>query len=274
MTNLIHRHLKHLKVGGRSPNTIYDRGRVLVRVDAELPWGVEDADGEEIADWFDGRKWSPATRACYWMHLCCFYDWAVAEPDGPTLNPMSRLIRPPAAHHLPDPVTDDELALAINRSPEQPYGLAAYLGSYAGLRCGEIAALQREDITEQRVFVRHGKGDRPRYVDTSPILWERVKDMPHGVLIRGKRGRPIGGRTLTQEQHRHWVSVDLPRVHLHRFRHWFATTLLVGGADIRSVQELMGHASLATTERYLKVVDKHRRAAVRLLPMVVARAGA
>ena len=142
------------------------------------------------------------------------------------------------------------------------------LAAYAGLRCCEIAAICREDITDAHVRVRHGKGNKPRAVDTSPVLWDYVRNRPPGHLVRGLRGRPIQGSTLTQEQHEHWVNVGMPTVHLHRFRHWFATTHLTEGADIRTVQELMGHASIDTTEPYLKVVDRQRRAAVRLLPVL------
>jgi integrase/recombinase XerC len=201
------------------------------------------------------------------MHLTGFYQWAVAN-DHLTLNPMLRLMRPKTPRHLPNPVTDRELFLALDRSPPQPYGMATMLAAYAGLRCCELAVIEREDITEESVYVRHGKGDVPRMVDTSPVLWEYVRGSPSGVLVRGSRGRPVLGRTLTQEQHEHWSAIGLPRVHLHRFRHWFATRLLSQGVDIRTVQELMGHASLATTQGYTLVVSAQRRAAVRLLPAV------
>lgn len=268
MSDLIPRHLKHLRAGGRCRTTIYERGRLLERVDEGLPWGVDDADGDEITDWFGAdhtAEWSVATRAVYWNHLDCYYKWGVAYGEL-SINPMQHLIRPPHAKHLPDPVTNDELELAVERSPDQPWQTATMLAAYAGLRCCEIVLCRREDITEESVTVRRGKGDKPRVVDTSPVLWGYVKDRPTGALVVGKLGRPLAASTLTQEQHKHWVRVGLSEVHMHRFRHWFATSLLRQGADIRTVQELLGHASLTSTQIYTQVVSETKRAAVRLLP--------
>jgi integrase/recombinase XerD len=268
MSDLIPRHLKHLRAGGRCRTTIYERGRLLDRVNEGLPWGVDDADGEEITDWFGAdhsTDWSVATRAVYWNHLDCYYKWGVAYGEL-RLNPMQHLLRPPHAKHLPDPVTNGELALAIERSLDQPWRTAVMLAAYAGLRCCEIVACRREDITEESVAVRKGKGDKPRYVDTAPDLWAYMKDRPAGPLVVGRRGHGLSAATLTQEQHKHWISVDLSEVHMHRFRHWFATELLRRGADIRTVQELMGHASLTSTQVYTQVVSASKRAAVRLLP--------
>lgn len=264
-SDLIEKHLKELDTSGFSGRTIYDRRRLLVRVTEALPWGIGEASSDELADWFAGRQWSRSTRSTYWMHLTSFYDWAVAN-DELSLNPLARLKRPKTPRHVPDPVTDLELQQAVERSPEQPWRMATMLAAYAGLRCCELAVIERADISEDTVHIRRGKGEKPRMVDTSPILWEYVRDRPPGPLVRGVRGRPILGRTITQEQHEHWSAIGMASVHLHRFRHWFATSLLRLGVDIRTVQELMGHASLATTQAYTLVVSATRRAAVRLLP--------
>jgi integrase/recombinase XerD len=273
--DLIQGHLDHLTHA--RPHTVYNRKRILTRLDAELPWGIVEASPAEIAAWFTHGvrvlSWSKATTSNYWMHATVFYDWTVANTNQVELNPMLRLKRPRTPRHVPNPVDDRELTLVLERSPEQPYGMATMLAAYAGLRCCELAVITRQDVTEEHVYVRHGKGDIPRMVDTSPILWDYVKDRPDGVLVRGVRGRPLKDRTLTQEQHKHWVKVGLPTVHLHRFRHWFATQLLRQGVDIRTVQELMGHASLATTQGYTEVISANRRAAVRLLPSFAIPSG-
>ncbi len=270
MSDHIDRHLAHLRAGGRCNTTIYERGRILARLDKGLPWGVDDAIGDEIAAWFGADhtvEWSVATRHIYWNHLDCYYKWGVNYGELPA-NPMLHLIRPPRAKHIPDPVTENELDLAYGRSPEQPWRTCVMLAAYAGLRCCELAAARREDCTEDAILVRHGKGEKPRSVDMAPDLWDYVKDLPSGPLVRGRRGHGLKASTLTQEQHKHWVSVHLGEVHMHRFRHRFATQLLRRGADIRTVQELMGHASLSSTQAYTLVVSASRRAAVRLLPQI------
>lgn len=270
MSDIIENHIDHLRAGGRCKSTIYERQRLLERVNQGLPWGVDEADGAEIVAWFGGphtSTWSVATRFIYWNHLWCYYEWAT-DYGKLALNPMRRLIKPPRAKHLPDPVTDTELDLALGRSPCWPWRTAVMLAAYAGLRCCELTEVKREDCTEEALLVRRGKGDKPRSVDMAPLLWDYVKDLPPGPLVRGRRGRGLAAQTISQEQHQHWVKIKLSEVHMHRFRHWFATSLLRQGADIRTVQELMGHSSLTSTQVYTQVVSASRRAAVRLLPSV------
>lgn len=268
MSELIALHLKHLKAGGRCRETIYERRRMLTRINAALPWGVEDASDEEIIDYFSGehtKGWAPSTRFHYWNHLHAFFRWGV-NFNQLNMDPMKHLTGPAKVKHLPDPVTETELDLAMQRSPAQPWGMAVMLAGYAGLRCCEFVAQRREDCTEESLYVRHGKGDKPRRVEMSPVLWDYIKDAPPGPLVRGKLGKPLKKTTIAVEQHKHWVSIGLDEIHMHRFRHRFATELLRQGVDIRVIQVLMGHESLTSTEVYTLVVSSQRTAAVRLLP--------
>lgn len=265
------RHLKELKVRGKQEATIYERRRLLVLVNDALPWGVEEASDEEIIEYFDGprtRKWSPATRFVYWNTLHTYYRWCVRR-NLLSMDPMLDLAEPSKVRHLPNPVTEQELALAVERSPRQPWGMATMLAAYAGLRCCEFVVQAREDCTERSLLVRHGKGDKPRWVEMAPQLWDYIKDAPPGPLVLGARGRPLKKTTIAQEQSSHWPSVGLPTIHMHRFRHRFATELLRQGVDIRVIQVLMGHESLASTEIYTLVVSAQRTAAVRLLPSLL-----
>jgi len=265
MSDLIARHLEHLEGAGYSERTTRDRRRLLLHADARLPYGLDEASCDEIAAYLGRRTWSTWTRSTYWAHLRGYYRWGV-RLGALTLDPMTMLDRPPSGDSLPDPVTDAEVAQALARSPIQPWGTAVMLAAYAGLRCFELGRLRREDVTEHELRVRVGKGGRAGIVPTAPALWDYLRGRPPGLLVLSARGRPLAARSLVSNQHAHWERIGLPEVHMHRFRHWFGTTLLRQGADLRTVQELMRHRSILSTQGYTQIVSEQRSKAIRTLP--------
>jgi len=137
----------------------------------------------------------------------------------------------------------------------------------SGLRVSELAGLSvdRVDIERGRVLVL-GKGSKEREVPMSDPAREALADwldrgrgvmLPDGgsaALFLNRRSRPIGPRDVRRLVGRYGGStLGGRRVTPHTLRHSFATHLLEGGADIRVVQELLGHASVATTQRYTHV---------------------
>jgi len=267
MSDLIPRHLRDLKVAGFADTTIGSRGRLLRHADRHLPYGLDEADRDDLAEYLAAYDWSAWTRHTYDSHLRGYYRWAV-ELDELTLDPMYGMAKPKNGPSVPDPISDDELVIALQRSPAQPWRMAIMLCAYAGLRGSEAARLRREDVTRDHVRVRRGKGGRDALVETAPQLWEHLRDAPPGPLIRTARGRPMTGHYLINYQNRHWRAIGLPDVHLHRLRHWYGTTLLRNGADLRCVQQLMRHASIVSTQGYTLVVDEQRRRAIATLPTV------
>jgi integrase/recombinase XerD len=154
----------------------------------------------------------------------------------------------------------------------------------AGLRVSEAVRLDREDLSMDGAFVRViGKGDRERLVPVGDIALDWLRtwiDGPRGALlalghVQPDRGGPLflgeRGRRLARQQA--WKAVGdaaeraglRGRVSPHTLRHSFATHLLEGGADLRVVQELLGHASISTTQLYThltgeRIRDVYRRA--------------
>jgi len=148
----------------------------------------------------------------------------------------------------------------------------------AGLRIGEATGLDREDLSFDGSFVRViGKGDRERLVPLGEIALDWLRrwtgDPRQRLLALGHvepaRGGPLflgprGGRLARQQA---WASVKRvaaraglsSRVSPHTLRHSFATHLLEGGADLRIVQELLGHASISTTQLYTHVTGERIR---------------
>ena len=121
-----------------------------------------------------------------------------------------------------------------------------------------------EDIDfENRECIVFGKGDKERLVPVLPVVWEAVKKYvsvrpfasePGDALFRSVRGLPMSSRMAEKviENLRNYLQLP-DYVTPHALRHTFATSLLSNGADLRTLQELLGHCSLSTTQIYTKV---------------------
>ena len=133
-----------------------------------------------------------------------------------------------------------------------------------GLRISEALSLKNIDISGQPDVLRIvGKGNKERLVPVLPAVWMAIKKYvdlrPFGndindELFRSVRGLPMSPRMAEKvvEKLRHYLQLP-DYVTPHALRHTFATALLAGGADLRSLQELLGHSSLSTTQLYTKV---------------------
>lgn len=133
-----------------------------------------------------------------------------------------------------------------------------------GLRISEALSLRNSDVSGQPDVLRiTGKGNKERLVPVLPAVWDAIEKYirvrPFGnakddELFRSVRGLPMTPRMAQKvvENLRHYLQLP-DYVTPHALRHTFATALLAGGADLRSLQELLGHSSLSTTQLYTKV---------------------
>ena len=134
-----------------------------------------------------------------------------------------------------------------------------------GLRIGEALGLTRGMAPKagQDSLLVTGKGNKQRMVPLLPVVQAAIADYlaacPYGQdkdspLFLGKRGGPLGPRQVQQRMRELRLLLGLPESATpHALRHSFATHLLAGGGDLRAIQELLGHASLASTQRYTEV---------------------
>ena len=132
----------------------------------------------------------------------------------------------------------------------------------AGLRISEAVHLKPTDIDSQRMVIRveQGKGQKDRYVMLSPKLLETLRSYwrvmhPKGLLFEGDvSGQPITRSAVEQacQKARRLSGIRKP-ISPHSMRHAFAVHLLESGTDVRTIQLLLGHRSLATTARYLRI---------------------
>ena len=140
-----------------------------------------------------------------------------------------------------------------------------------GLRIGEALALNRGDAPKGETMVVTGKGRKQRLVPVLPVVAEAINAYlaacPHdpgrdGPLFVGVRGKRLDPAIVQRQVRRLRARLGLPETATpHALRHSFATHLLAGGGDLRTIQELLGHASLSTTQRYT-AVDAARLARV------------
>lgn len=225
-----------------------------------------------LADHFD-----KSTRQTYFVNLNSWFRW-LHESGKIDANPMAGVPIPRAPRTRPIPLTTAHVELAISNANRKRTRAMILLAAYQGLRVSEIAAVHSSDIDVigKRLFVV-GKGDLKAALPLSPIIEELARDMPTGwwfpqhVANRaGKTGGHILGRSVSTI-----VSGSLARSGIngtaHSLRHWFATEMLRQGVDIRIIQELMRHASIATTERYLHVSADQQMNGILTLPDLTSK---
>jgi integrase/recombinase XerC len=198
-------------------------------------------------------------------------------------NPARTVASPRQPRNLPEVLTEGEAA-ALVESPARATPLAlrdrAFLELlYAsGLRVSELTGLDLGDVDLPQGLVRVlGKGRKERVVpfgqaaaaalrrylaEGRPALGCGRQPRRAGALFLNRRGGRLTGRSVARRIEGWTLAAGLPRhVHPHVLRHCFATHLLGNGADLRGIQELLGHASLSTTQRYTHL-DWKRLAAV------------
>ena len=137
-----------------------------------------------------------------------------------------------------------------------------------GIRIGEAAALTLNDIiVPERTLLIHGKGRKQRLIYiSSPVTWNRLstlikerKKSDDGHLFVNRYGRPLTIHGIEDIYEKYIKKAKLTTKSTpHYLRHTFATNLLANGADLRSVQEILGHASVATTQIYTEVTTNRK----------------
>lgn len=262
---LIDSYADHMRMLGHSDNTIGGRTKILHRMDRDLPYGLISATAQELKGWIYRPAWSVQTRASYYVAARGLFAF-LTRPEDPYLDydPTTLLVCPRVPKGVPRPVTDQELASILARAAE-PYRTWCLLAAYQGLRCIEISRLDREDISEQRTLLR-GKGSKDRWVPTHPDVWAAVRDFPPGPVARDAAGR-VTPHTVSDRAARYMDrQLGMPDVTMHRLRHWYGTRTLEACGNLRTVQELLGHASPASTAVYTQVTSPQREAAVAALP--------
>jgi integrase/recombinase XerD len=269
-----------LLAAGRSPRTVDAYRRDLASLAAFRGGPVADATRADLERWLASMRAAglasttlsrrvSAVRS-YFRHLTLI--------GSATENPAAAIELPRRPRKLPRALSPAEMERLIEAAAgTTPRALRDHalveLMYGAGLRVSEAVGLEKGavDLDERLVRVV-GKGGKERLVPLGRPAAEAVRrylalGRPHldrrfrPELFLNARGGALtrAGAFLVLRKLADKAGLDPERVHPHLLRHSFATHLLEGGADLRSVQEMLGHADLGTTERYTHVSDRRRR---------------
>jgi integrase/recombinase XerD len=291
LTAQIRRFLDYLTVErGLSRNTVEAYRRDLERYRAYLrSTGRDDAlsvdeaavtafvEGLSQQEYEPGRRYTAASVARTLAAVRSFHKFLVIDGEA-VENPAGGVARPKVPRNLPHPLdlADVEALLAAPGS-ENPVAMrdTAILETLygAGLRISELVGLDVDDLDAEEGSVRViGKGNKERVVPLGRYALQSldayltrarptlVRSGSKGALFLNQRGGRLTrqGSTNILKQAAQRAGLKL-RVTPHSLRHSFATHLLEGGADVRVVQELLGHASVSTTQIYTLVTEDHLR---------------
>ena len=217
------------------------------------------------------RALAPATQARRISALRQFFAYLCSEKIRDD-NPASILEAPKSAEHLPQTLSEAEIVALIEASkllPESEIALmveAALETLYStGLRISELISLRAADMRHQSMSITvKGKGGKERIVMVNDIakakanLWLDWRDqhqpdyLEDALFTRGKK--PVSRNDLARlfKQTASLAQIDPAKVSPHKLRHSFATHMLNRGADLRSLQTMLGHADISTTQIYTK----------------------
>jgi integrase/recombinase XerD len=287
----IARYLDYLSVErGLSPNTLEAYRRDLSRYAAFLLMaGVGDATAADEAavgsfvaslsatEYVEGRRYRASSVARALAAVRNFHRFLLREGDT-DVDPSAPVVRPKVPRTLPHPLTVEEVARILSAPPDaETAGIRdrALLETMygAGLRISEAVGLDVDDLDLDEGSVRVvGKGDKERVVPLGRFAVTAVESYlsrSRPSLARSRSGPALflnlrGGR-LSRQGAAIVLKKTAKRAGVHRrvtphtLRHSFATHLLEGGADIRVVQELLGHSSLTTTQIYTLITGQRLR---------------
>jgi integrase/recombinase XerD len=264
----------------RAPRTVEAYRRDLLQLEESIGKPLGEATSDDLQAHLAelrARGLAPATLARRLSAARTFFAHQILLGTRRD-NPAAEVDQPRRRQNLPRTLSPREaerlIEAAAGTTPRALRDSALVELLYgAGLRVSEAVGLERAGVDlDERIVRCIGKGDKERIVPIGRSATEALRRyLARGRPYLDRRHRPElflnakGGaltragaflilRTIAGK-----AGLEPDRVHPHLLRHSFATHLLEGGADLRSVQEMLGHADLATTEVYLHVTDRRRR---------------
>ena len=266
-----------------SPNTVAAYGRDVAELLAALDLEPRAVRSDDIARYLAdrGKELSKRSQARLLSSLRSFFDWLILEGERKD-NPCDRIDAPKLGRYLPAVLSVEEVSAILDSVDTARGGWTAFRDRAileilygCGLRVSEACGLLISQVYLAEGFVRVvGKGDKERlvplgavaaeafsqYLDARPQAAEPAFD---DVAFLNKNGRPLSRVAIFNLVKKQALLAGVRKeISPHTFRHSFATHLIENGADLRAVQEMLGHESILTTEIYTHIDTATWQAAI------------
>lgn len=256
---------------GLSERTITGRVQIVLRVAEHATIQPDVLTTSQIVGFMAQSKVSQSTRASYFSTLHAWFVWLIKEGDRDD-DPMLRVPKPRVPRRRARPVESAHLERLLESRMHRRTKTMILLAAYQGLRVHEIAKIRSEDvdILGGRLFVK-GKGGVDEWLPLHPLIAEEAQGYgKHGYWFPSYHGNvdgdgPVLPRSVSTIIGNAMARAGIPGT-AHQLRHWYGTQLVRNGADSRTAQELLRHASLATTQIYVQVAQADRISAIAHLP--------
>ena len=251
-----------------SPHTVKSYMNILKHFVLWINVPIEKADHWKVAEYTDHllyKRLKPKTINCHLACIRVFYDYLHHEEGIKVINPVKRgsALRMPKP--LPKHLRDEEVMVLFDVMGKARDRAMFKVMLRCGVRVEEVANLQLRDLDlkRNRIFVRNGKGGKDRVVYVSSDAREAIIEyLRVRRPSRAKRiflvekgpytGKPISVRGI-QKRLEYYAKESGVRVSCHQLRHTMATQMLNAEAEVTTIQELLGHNGISTTERYCSV---------------------
>ena len=263
--------LSDLQLRGLSPHTQYSYVRCITRLESHFSTCPSRLSFEKVREYLlyllTTRKVSSGTLNVNIAAMKFFYGQTLGRP-----NFASKLVLAKSRARPPTILSKQEVKLILSAARTIRTRAIVMLLYGAGLRVSELCNLQFDHIDSQRgvLWVIQGKGNKSRQVMLSALLLQVLREYWHNrpmsacnQLLLNHKGKPLSPRVVGYILSALRIEAGLQkRLSPHVLRHSFATHLVESGADLRTVQMLLGHSDIRTTTKYLHL-SNHFLAAVR-----------
>ena len=269
MTDAIVRYRRFLKRRNVSPHTVKNYLSSLKHFVVWIDVRLEEVTRPKITAYVDhllGKRLRPKTINCYLNSICQFYHYLSEEEGIPMVNPVRKASIMKLPRSLPRHLKEEQLGLFFKEMKSYRDQALFTLMLRCGLRVEEVAHLSLGNIDMKRrtLLIQDAKGAKDRMVylsqDASRALVEYLRVRRPGPKVKKvflvEKG-PLTGQPLSirgiQKRMEYYARRAHLRISCHHLRHTMATQMLNADADLSTIQDLLGHNSIRTTQRYCRV---------------------
>jgi site-specific recombinase XerD len=229
---------------------------------------IEKVTHKKIDEYMDellGKRLKPKTVNCYLNSICQFYHYLCEEEGLRIVNPVKKPNIMKLPRGLPKHLRDEHIEILFNHLKGRRDQAIFTLMLRCGLRVEEVAhlSLSHIDLKRRMLLIQDGKGAKDRIVylsnDALHALLEYLRVRPANKVRRVflvEKG-PLSGQPLSirgiQKRMEYYARKTNLRISCHHLRHTMATQMLNADADLSTIQDLLGHNSIRTTQRYCRV---------------------